>query len=194
MTQLPSADLPFVTPGTNRINLEWFTALQRLSKGVDPNFINLNSNGFAVSVDPPDSYGGNAIQVLGTSAAAGFFAHLRTVPTGDIRMGFSIYGVYDGTVRNAAAITSFSEAAWTIGVSHPANIKFETTAAGSTTRTERLRVQADGMIRFAAPSQIANGAVATVLGSLGPVGSHTTVQEWLQIVNASGVTRYIPCF
>lgn len=45
------------------------------------------------------------------------------------------------------------------------------------------------------PGQFAvNGSVATVLGSLGPVGSHTTVQEWLVIVDAAGTKRYIPCF
>lgn len=43
-------------------------------------------------------------------------------------------------------------------------------------------------------SYSANASVATVLGSIGPSGSHTTVQEWLTIKNASGVTRYIPCF
>jgi hypothetical protein len=40
----------------------------------------------------------------------------------------------------------------------------------------------------------ANATVATVLGSVGPVGSHTTVQEWIAIKNASGTTRYIPAF
>lgn len=40
----------------------------------------------------------------------------------------------------------------------------------------------------------ANGSVATAMSSLGPTGSHTTIQEWLKITNASGVTRYIPCF
>jgi hypothetical protein len=41
---------------------------------------------------------------------------------------------------------------------------------------------------------IANGTVATVLGSLGPVGSHTTVQEWLQVQGTGGVIRYVPGF
>jgi len=41
---------------------------------------------------------------------------------------------------------------------------------------------------------VANGTVATVLGSLGPVGSHTTVQEWIPVVGTGGVTRYIPSF
>lgn len=40
----------------------------------------------------------------------------------------------------------------------------------------------------------ANGAVATALTSVGPTGSHTTVQEWFTVKNASGVTRYIPAF
>jgi len=38
-----------------------------------------------------------------------------------------------------------------------------------------------------------NASVATVLGSVGPVGSHTTVQEWLK-VTINGNVRYIPCF
>lgn len=42
-------------------------------------------------------------------------------------------------------------------------------------------------------SSTANGTVATVLGSVGPTGSNTTVQEWLTI--RVGVNlRYIPCF
>lgn len=40
----------------------------------------------------------------------------------------------------------------------------------------------------------ANGTVATVLGSLGPAGSNTTVQEWLVYKNSAGVDRYIPMF
>lgn len=42
-------------------------------------------------------------------------------------------------------------------------------------------------------STTANGTVATVLGSVGPTGSNTTVQEWLTI-DINGTTRYIPCF
>ena len=40
----------------------------------------------------------------------------------------------------------------------------------------------------------ANASVATVLGSVGPTGSHTTVQEWFPIKNASGTIRYVPGF
>ena len=41
---------------------------------------------------------------------------------------------------------------------------------------------------------IANALIATVLGSLGPTGSHTTVQEWFPIKNAAGTIRYVPGF
>lgn len=40
----------------------------------------------------------------------------------------------------------------------------------------------------------ANGAVATSLTSLGPTGSHTTVQEWFTVLDSSGVQRWIPAF
>lgn len=52
----------------------------------------------------------------------------------------------------------------------------------------------NGVIKLGSDNQIANGSVATVLGSLGPVGSHTTVQEWMAIKNNAGTVRYIPCF
>lgn len=42
---------------------------------------------------------------------------------------------------------------------------------------------------FSAPA-----AVATVLGVIGPAGSHTTVQTWLTILDSGGATRYLPCF
>lgn len=49
-----------------------------------------------------------------------------------------------------------------------------------------------GRVRFN-NSSTANGTVATVLGSVGPTGAHTTVQEWLTL-RVGANTRYIPCF
>lgn len=54
---------------------------------------------------------------------------------------------------------------------------------------------AAGIIKFASANSFsANGSVATSITSVGPTGANTTVQEWLTIKNASGTTRYIPCF
>lgn len=41
---------------------------------------------------------------------------------------------------------------------------------------------------------VANGSVATVLGSLGPAGSHTTVQKWFVWKDTSGTAYYVPGF
>lgn len=51
-----------------------------------------------------------------------------------------------------------------------------------------------GPVKFTSTSFSSNAAIATALSSVGPTGSHTTVQEWLTVKNGSGVTRYIPCF
>lgn len=51
-----------------------------------------------------------------------------------------------------------------------------------------------GPIKFGAGQTSANASVATALGSVGPVGSHTTVQEWLTYTNSAGVIRYLPAF
>lgn len=69
-------------------------------------------------------------------------------------------------------------------------------APSITTSGGNLSLQsAAGLIQFgSAGSFTANGAVATVLGSVGATGSHTTVQEWLTFVNSGGTTRYVPCF
>lgn len=51
-----------------------------------------------------------------------------------------------------------------------------------------------GTVQVGSGLQAANGSVATVLGSVGPVGSHTTVQEWLAVKMPSGNIRYFPGF
>ena len=56
---------------------------------------------------------------------------------------------------------------------------------GSTTET--LVMGSSGMFT-------ANGSVATAMSSLGPTGSHATIQEWFTVKDASGTVRYIPAF
>jgi hypothetical protein len=50
-------------------------------------------------------------------------------------------------------------------------------------------------IKFGSPAQwTANGSVATAMTSVGPTGSHTTVQEWFTVIDSAGTTRYIPAY
>ena len=39
-----------------------------------------------------------------------------------------------------------------------------------------------------------NGAVATAMSSVGPTGSHTTIQEWLVVIDNTGKIIYLPGF
>jgi hypothetical protein len=52
-----------------------------------------------------------------------------------------------------------------------------------------------GELQFSATQSWAvNSNVATTMTSLGPQGSHTTVQEWLVVVDSVGTVRYIPAY
>ena len=65
-------------------------------------------------------------------------------------------------------------------------------AAGSDSNIDVvLTPKGSGAVRL---TTVANGSVATALSSLGPTGSHATVQEWFAVKNASGTVRYIPAF
>jgi hypothetical protein len=64
---------------------------------------------------------------------------------------------------------------------------------GGAAAGEAFRVKSNGRLNLAAGSTASNGTVATTLGSLGPVGSHTTVQKWLAI-DIGGTTGWIPVF
>lgn len=70
------------------------------------------------------------------------------------------------------------------------------TVTGSDSNVDmNLNTKGASYVKFATASHFsANGSVATAMSSIGPVGSHVTVQEWLTIRNPAGTLRYIPCF
>lgn len=77
-----------------------------------------------------------------------------------------------------------------------------TTGAGTTdaiifntgSQTEAFRILTSRVLKLGAASFTANGAVATALSSVGPTGSHTTVQEWFTVQDSAGTVRWIPAF
>lgn len=69
------------------------------------------------------------------------------------------------------------------------------TATGTDTNVDiGILAAGTGTVKLAAGSFIANASIATVLGSLGPTGSHTAVQKWLQIKDNTGTVLFLPCF
>ncbi len=80
------------------------------------------------------------------------------------------------------------------------DIVFQVTPASGSSSTanalgEVLRILSTGNIKFTGAGNFtANATTATTMTSLGPAGASTTIAEWLTIKNASGTTRYIPCY
>lgn len=105
---------------------------------------------------------------------------------------FEWYGS-DGTDLLASArISALVEGSVSTGVVPGALVLY--TAATGSTPTERMRVRSDGLLQLGSPSWTANGSVATTMTSLGPTGSHTTVQKWLTVKDDAGTTYYIPAY
>ena len=164
MVNIPESSIP-ITENTGRVKLEWYNALRRVAENVLPELIILNQKeGFNVTLQPSSAtLGGNLFELLAFNIAnsVGTQIHVPTLPTAtDQRTGFIIFGANDGTPRNAAAVTSFSEGAWTAGASHPANVRLETTASGSASRTERMRIGASGSPYFQGATTTASAANA----------------------------------
>jgi hypothetical protein len=52
-----------------------------------------------------------------------------------------------------------------------------------------------GELTLSGPNAFAPlGTVATAMSSLGPVGSHTTVQRWMVVINPGGTVGFVPVF
>jgi hypothetical protein len=104
---------------------------------------------------------------------------------GSNNIGISLGGVCSMKLGGGGFVGgSASVFGWTSG----------TDPTGSSLDTSLSRGAA-GVIKFAsAASFSANGSVATTMTSLGPTGSHTTIQTWLTIQDSGGTTRYIPCY
>ncbi|TAL08069.1 MAG: hypothetical protein EPO02_13840 [Nitrospirae bacterium] len=109
-------------------------------------------------------------------------------------------GGYMTFENNATPWADFGSGAQLVGGYAATDLGFVTRAAGGvilfgTAGNAVATFDTSGYYNAKHSAQIvANGSTATALSSVGPTGSHTTVQEWFAIKNASGTVRYIPCF
>lgn len=120
----------------------------------------------------------------GVATASGIVAQLNTV--GGIGFG----NVFSWT-NGAASGTLGIDASNNIQVGSTGNFPVNLYTNGIVA----LTINTSQIIKFSSANSFsANASVATALSSIGPVGSHTTVQTWLTVVDNTGTTRYIPCF
>jgi hypothetical protein len=85
------------------------------------------------------------------SAGAGIVSYTNGTPTAaDQRLGFYLFGSRGGVngSYNAAGIQGFSSQAWTAGTAQGSYLKFETTSDGAASRSERMRITANGGVSF----------------------------------------------
>lgn len=90
-------------------------------------------------------------QQLDTAAGGGGFLlhHNRSsgAPQSGDRLGYLFFGSDNAGVNaNGAGIAGAADGTWTYGSSHPTRFTFETTPTGSTTRVERMRIDAAGNV------------------------------------------------
>jgi hypothetical protein len=113
--------------------------------------------------------------------------------------GVNWFDIEIPTYTDASAVTITNAATFVV--------KGAPAAAGSVTitNTYAMWVQAgtarfdgdvthNGTMTLGASTLAANNTVATALSSVGPTGSHTTVQEWMQVIGTGGVNRWAPLF
>jgi hypothetical protein len=145
--------------------------------------------------------------VLNANATATLLSSNQPFQTGAVGVvagGVTIAGLTSGsatlTCSNTGGILQTANAFATTSTLASGSVgttSGQLTLNGSTSGSVALTTPnaSAGLLQFAsAGSFSANAAVATVLGSVGPTGSHTAVQKWLTIVDNTGTTGYIPVF
>lgn len=140
---------------------------------------------------------GDVTTVAGNCATTVALIQGKTVSgtTGTVNVVFSNAPTLTGTLTAAAITVSGSMSVGTASTDFLL-LSGSATAPSITTSGGDIAINSNsGSVQFANASMFsANGSVLTVLGGIGPVGSHTTVQTWFTIKDSGGAVRYIPAF
>lgn len=163
--------------------------------------------------------GTNTVVVNGTGkigaktsvqSGVGTISSTNSLFIGSLGSGTSLLSSTQGSSETSAANLFDVATTWNNAGNTPtlfkANVTDTASNAGSllmdlqVASTSKFKIAKDGTITTASTLAIsgagfanANGSVVTVLGSLGPVGSHTTVQKWMAWSDGT-TTYYSPGF
>lgn len=161
------------------------------------------SSRFEVRTNAGTTAGGMSIQQFNASATTPANVYLATSRNGTIGShtavvaGDQVGAIFaegsDGTNFQESSQIRFEVLGTVSAGVVPGLIRFRTATTGGT-MTDALFIDNGQLVNFASASIAANGVVATTMTSLGPTGSHTTIQEWLLVKNASGTSRWIPMY
>lgn len=162
--------------------LNWDGTNKRLGLGKSPaDILDITGTTGGVVVTGTTATGSTYVQVVG---AAGGQSGIMQV------FGGSAVGNLFGIAKASNVyITSAPFSAMVVGTSAAVDLVFGTNG------TERIRIEdSTALLKTGSAMTVANGTVATTMTSLGPTGSHTTIQEWLTFKNSAGTQRWVPCY
>lgn len=183
---LAALALPMVAGAANKLVVNG-------TDGSTPAMVVTDTGTIGVGTNAPDAglyikgatYPANTVKVEGVGGG-GIIAYTpftTTYPGSSTRLGYQYFGAIDVSTTpakpyHATGFFAGASATWT-STSTPSFFAFETTPAGSTTRTERMRIAADGNVGIGttAPShklEIANGGIRFNNNAVQPTCDNTT--------------------
>lgn len=149
-----NADLNSKLGTTNAIPLRFFSNSTTTPRAV----IDINGN-FGIGTTSPQQRfhveGPTLLNLfvstspLSNISGSGQIGYTKFLPTASgQRLGYFLFGSRGGAENNyhAAGMVGYAAGAWTAGSSYPAYIAFETTPSGSSTRSERVRIDQNGNV------------------------------------------------
>lgn len=117
---------------------------------------------------------------------------LESKGVGDVYLGTQNGGIQFAISNTASAVDFVNITGGATG--NPGTVIVAASGTDTNINLE-LSPKGTGTVQFGNTGSFStNASVATSLGSVGPTGSHTTVQKWLTIKDSSGNPFYIPCF
>jgi hypothetical protein len=160
----------------------WTTSGSDVYRSSGAVWVGKSTNNISAKLEVENSASVNLLQLKYTGSVSsisggGISAHQGSLPTAaDQRLGFMVFGAeVSGTQYNRAAIMAFSSQAWSTGSAEGEYLQFLTTNTGSTTRTARWRVDANG-------DWLPEAATSYSVGS----NAARTLKLWTSALDASG--------
>lgn len=129
----------------------------------------------------------------GSISGSGMIGYVKGLPTAaGQRLGYFLLGSRGGAENNyhSVGMAGYASSGWTAGSSYPGYLTFETTPAGSTSRSERVRIGSNGNVGIG----VTDAAYLLDIGGrirLRSQPGSVTAGLWLNNTDNSGLTGFI---
>lgn len=115
------------------------------------------------------------------------------VLNGDLLGFISFKGFANSAFQSSASISTLVDGTLS-GSNVPSDLIFGVSSASSQNYTMLVLVGSAGQVKFSASQSFTVNGTATANLTATAISGHTTVQEWLTIIDSAGTVRYIPAY